>query len=53
MNKIFKCLKCNKYTLKGTCGGCGEKTISTKPPKFSQENRWGKYRRKYKNELEA
>jgi H/ACA ribonucleoprotein complex subunit 3 len=33
-----------------TCPKCGEKTNSTKPAKFSPEDKWGKYRRMAKKE---
>jgi H/ACA ribonucleoprotein complex subunit 3 len=42
--KILYCKKCDKYTLKETCS-CGEKAITTKPAKFSPEDKYGKYRR--------
>ncbi|MBS3121488.1 ribosome biogenesis protein [Candidatus Woesearchaeota archaeon] len=46
MQHILKCQKCNKYTLKKEC--CGEKTIETKPPKYSPEDKYAKYRREVK-----
>jgi len=49
--KISKCNKCNIYTLKPECPKCKAKTISIKPAKFSPEDKYGKYRRKAKNEL--
>jgi len=49
--KMKKCLKCGTYTLKEVCPKCGEKTIIPKPPKFSLEDRWGKYRRMLKRSL--
>ncbi|MCX6711916.1 MAG: RNA-protein complex protein Nop10 [Candidatus Woesearchaeota archaeon] len=46
-------LKCCNYTLKDTCSICGKKTISTKPAKYSPEDKYGKYRRiAKKNDLE-
>jgi len=42
--KILYCKKCNKYTLKENCS-CGEKAITTKPAKFSPEDKYGEYRR--------
>lgn len=41
--KMHKCVVCNRYTLKGICCGSGTKDI--KPPRFSPEDRYGKYRR--------
>ncbi|MEK6856768.1 MAG: RNA-protein complex protein Nop10 [Nanoarchaeota archaeon] len=46
--EIFKCQKCNAYTLKDNCPKCNHKTISPKPAKFSPEDKFGKYRRAYK-----
>jgi H/ACA ribonucleoprotein complex subunit 3 len=42
--KILYCKKCNKYTIKETCS-CGAKAITTKPAKFSPEDKYGRYRR--------
>lgn len=44
---ILKCVKCGKYTLKDKCG-CGGESLDPRPAKFSIEDKWGKYRRKYK-----
>ncbi|MBW3019746.1 RNA-protein complex protein Nop10 [Candidatus Woesearchaeota archaeon] len=49
MKHIYKCKKCNSYTLKEEC--CNEKTIEVKPAKYSVEDKYASYRRKYK-ELE-
>ena len=48
MDKIFKCVNCNLYTLNTTCKHCGLKTISPKPAKFDIGDKFGVYRRKYK-----
>ena len=50
--KLLKCVKCGEYTLKDICPRCGEKAINPKPAKFSPEDRYGKYRRMMKKELE-
>lgn len=42
---IYKCLKCNIYTMKEVCQTCKEKTIRPIPPKYSPEDKYGKYRR--------
>ena len=45
---IFKCTKCNKYTLNNeTCPVCGGKVVSPQPARFSleKENKYSKYRR--------
>ncbi|AIJ05598.1 RNA-binding protein Nop10p [Methanocaldococcus bathoardescens] len=49
--RMKKCPKCGTYTLKDICPKCGEKTAIPKPPKFSLEDRWGKYRRMLKRAL--
>ncbi|HIP84169.1 MAG TPA: RNA-protein complex protein Nop10 [Methanothermococcus okinawensis] len=49
--RIKKCPKCKRYTLKDICSICGEKTVTVKPPKFSLEDRYGKYRRMLKRKL--
>lgn len=49
MKHIFKCGKCNSYTLKDT--HCGVRTLNPKPPKYAIEDPYGKYRRKAKEEL--
>ncbi len=48
--KIQYCAACDIYTLKEKCKGCGEKTISPKPARFSPEDTYGSYRRKLKIE---
>ncbi|MBU2639209.1 MAG: RNA-protein complex protein Nop10 [Nanoarchaeota archaeon] len=49
---ILICPKCNNYTLKKTCSNCKTKTISPKPAKYSPEDRFGKYRREYKKNVQ-
>ena len=51
VQKILSCSKCNEYMLDNECKKCGTKTNEVKPPKYSPEDKYGKYRRKYK-ELE-
>ena len=46
--EILKCVKCSVYTLKHI--HCNEKTISIKPAKYSPEDKYGAYRRKYLKE---
>ena len=48
-HNILYCKTCNKFTMKESCS-CGEKTITTKPAKFSLDDKWGKYRRISKKE---
>ncbi len=45
MPHIYKCLKCNEYTLKEKCPRCGSETVRPLPPRFSPEDRYGKWRR--------
>ncbi|HIJ11633.1 TPA: RNA-protein complex protein Nop10 [Candidatus Woesearchaeota archaeon] len=49
MKHIHKCTLCSTYTMKETCS-CGGKTVQPKPPKFSPEDKYGKYRRQVKKE---
>ena len=51
MDKIFKCVVCNSYTLNKI--HCDKKTITIKPEKYSPEDKYGAYRRMAKDELEA
>lgn len=46
MRHILKCEKCNSYTMKNDC--CGQKTQNPKPPKYSSDDKYAKYRREYK-----
>ena len=46
--RILKCKKCNSYTLENICPKCGGKTYEVKPPKYSPEDKYAKYRREYK-----
>jgi len=48
MKRILKCKKCNTYTLKDTCEKCNNKTITVAPPKYSPDDKYGKYRREVK-----
>ena len=48
--KMYKCKKCNIYTIKDKCPKCGGKLNVIYPPKYSIEDKFGKYRRKLKKE---
>jgi len=50
MKHIFKCDKCNIYTMNSLCPKCNSSTINPKPAKFSIEDRYGEWRRKAKLE---
>ncbi|MEL9915046.1 MAG: RNA-protein complex protein Nop10 [Thermoplasmatales archaeon] len=41
---ILKCPKCGNYTMNAKCPVCGTATISSLPPRFSPQDRFGKYR---------
>lgn len=49
MRHILKCKKCSAYTLKKQCG-CGGEAVEAKPPKYSPEDKYAKYRREVKEE---
>jgi rRNA maturation protein Nop10 len=44
----MKCPKCSKYTMEDKCSECNIATINPKPAKFSNEDKYGSYRRKAK-----
>ena len=44
----MKCPNCGRYTLKKVCPVCGSKTVSSKPPKYSPNDKYESYRRKMK-----
>lgn len=48
--EIFKCSNCNTYTMESLCKSCNTKTITSKPAKYSPEDRYGHYRRLAKME---
>ncbi len=43
--EILRCVNCCEYTLKARCPRCDSKCLSTKPAKFSPEDKYGYYRR--------
>ncbi|MFH1506025.1 MAG: nucleolar RNA-binding Nop10p family protein [archaeon] len=47
---ILKCPKCGSYGLSEGCS-CGSKRVVPKPPKYSPEDKYGKYRRLYKEKM--
>lgn len=46
--EIRYCRYCNLYTMKEVCRICGRETIIKKPPRFSPQDRYGRYRRRLK-----
>jgi H/ACA ribonucleoprotein complex subunit 3 len=49
MKHILKCGECGTYTLKEECS-CGGKAVTSKPPKYSPEDKYAGYRRTAKKE---
>lgn len=43
-----KCKNCGIYTLKPVCPKCGKATVTIQLPKYSPEDKYGKWRRVYK-----
>ncbi|MDD3408985.1 MULTISPECIES: RNA-protein complex protein Nop10 [Methanobrevibacter] len=50
--KMRKCPLCDIYTIKDTCPNCGGELKVVYPPKYSIEDKYGKYRRKLKEEMD-
>lgn len=48
--KMHKCNSCGIYTLEDKCPKCGGELNVIYPPKFSIEDKYGKYRRMLKKE---
>lgn len=49
--KMRKCNSCNIYTMKDVCPVCDGEVNVIYPPKYSIEDKYGKYRRKLKEEM--
>lgn len=49
---LLRCVKCNRYNIREVCVSCGGKAVNPKPPKYSVEDRYAKYRRQAKEEEE-
>ena len=49
MKHILKCSKCGNYTMKEKCA-CGGEAFPAKPPKYSPEDKYAKYRRQVKKD---
>jgi len=47
--KILKCPACGSYALTEACA-CGGKRLPPKPAKYSPDDKYADYRRKYKEE---
>ncbi|WP_316558519.1 RNA-protein complex protein Nop10 [Methanimicrococcus hongohii] len=51
--RIKKCKGCGRYTLSDACPDCGGDCVSPKPASYSPEDRYGKYRRIYRQNLNS
>ncbi|MCS5648510.1 MAG: RNA-protein complex protein Nop10 [Dehalococcoidia bacterium] len=47
---IFECKSCGVYTISRLCSKCSENTSNPLPPRFSPEDKYGKYRRMLREE---
>jgi H/ACA ribonucleoprotein complex subunit 3 len=52
VQRILFCPTCKEYTLGNLCKKCGGNTREVKPPKYSPEDKYGEYRRKYKKQMD-
>jgi H/ACA ribonucleoprotein complex subunit 3 len=48
MKKLKRCRECGSYTLADICVACDVKAGSPHPPRFSPQDKFGKYRRMLK-----
>lgn len=49
MKHVYKCLNCDKYTMKETCD-CNRKTMLARPVRYSDEDKFASYKRRAKIE---
>ena len=42
---LRRCPGCGRYTAGYTCTECGSDTVTAHPPKYSPDDRYGRYRR--------
>ncbi|MBT3465235.1 ribosome biogenesis protein [archaeon] len=47
MKHIYKCQSCHNYSMLEKCS-CGSVCVVPKPPKYSPEDKYAKYRRETK-----
>jgi len=50
MKHILRCESCKIYTLNEKCPECGNNAVICIPPKYTPEDKYGRYRRKAKTE---
>ncbi len=43
-NLLFRCTRCQRYTMEGKCPGCGEATVMAAPAKYSPDDKYARYR---------
>jgi H/ACA ribonucleoprotein complex subunit 3 len=48
--KMKKCRSCDEYTIQAECPYCGGDVREIFPPKYSPEDKYGKYRRLLKKQ---
>ena len=44
-SSMRKCPRCGRYSLELKCSKCKADTVTAHPPKYSPDDRYGKYRR--------
>ena len=47
-SNILSCPECRRYTMASKCPRCNIDAVTPHPPRFSPEDRYGKYRRQLK-----
>lgn len=47
---ILRCKQCHTYSIAQTCKHCGGTCVMCKPPRYSVEDKYAKYRRMAKEE---
>jgi len=50
--RMRRCHSCYAYTFKETCPRCGGPTENPLPPRYSPEDRYAEYRRRYRGECQ-
>lgn len=50
MVDLLRCENCHEYAIQQTCPTCGGKAVNPKPPKYSVEDKYARYRRMAKEQ---
>ncbi|MFO8051093.1 MAG: RNA-protein complex protein Nop10 [Thermoplasmatota archaeon] len=50
-SRIRLCRSCGRLSLRQECPQCGRPTENTFPPRYSPQDRYGKYRRLFYSEM--